>query len=129
ALEEKADGYGLAKTDRLPAMRVAARAWAAGLWVLADAAFKRAWAAGDVGAESVGLRYGILRNWGHQLAFGGNTQTRAQGVMLLATARAIGEAYNLPNGEACLDLQQLGYADCSQPAPDTSEPVLVAAKK
>lgn len=130
ALEGKAEGLGVPTTERLPAMRVAARAYSTGHWALADAAFRQAWAAGDVGPEAVGLRYAILRNWGRGLAFrdaAGNAHLRAQGVRLLATAQALATAYALANGEACRDLQALGYEDCSSPAPDLLDPVLAAA--
>ena len=132
ALERKADTYGLPKTERLVPTRVAARASSVGLWALADAAFKQAWTAGDVGTEAVGLRYAILRNWGHSLAFrgvsGAALSCGSRAVRLLATAQAIAVAHGLTDGEACLDLQALGYADCSQPSPDLLDPLLVAAR-
>ncbi len=129
AIEQKADQYAVARSERLSPMRVASRAYAVGNWPLADTAYKRAWEAGDVGLDTVGTRYAILRNWGRDLAFRHAAPSREQGVRLLATAQAIATAYKLPNGEACQDLRELGYDDCTQPTPDTLDPVLAAAKQ
>src|SRR5581483_3141706 len=102
AIEQKADSFGLARSERLSPMQVATRAYSVGMWGLADSAFRRAWEAGDAGIASVATRYAILRNWGHQLAFGGDGAARSRGVLLLATAQAIARTYDLPQGEACL---------------------------
>ncbi len=129
AIEKKADTYQVPKSYRLAPMTVAQRAYSAGFWPLADAAFRKAWDAGDVGMESVGTVYAIRRNWGHWLAFATSSQSRDQGVRLLATAHALARAYSLQNDPACGDLIQLGYTDCNAVTPDSADPVLLAATK
>jgi hypothetical protein len=125
-IEQKADGYGLDRAERVASIEVARRAYAVRAWPLADTALRRAFEEGTPDAEAAGLRYGVLRNWAGDLAFRTSPPDRAQAIQLLATAQAIAAAYRLPHGEACLDLQQLGIADCSQPAPDQADPALVA---
>lgn len=127
-IERKADGYGVATSDRLAPMTVAQRAYSAGLWPLADVSFRKAWEAGHIGLESAGFRYALLRNWGNELAFRGQPAVREEGVSLLATAQAIAKKYSLNGrGEACADLQRLGFADCRQVTPDNDDPLLAGA--
>lgn len=132
AIEQQATAYDVPTAERRTASSLAIDAQGRGLWALARAAFLQAFRAGEVGVDAVPRYYAILRNGGHALAFVGSAkatddQRLAQGVHLLATAQAVASAYHLPNGEACLDLQALGYADCSTAAPDSQDPVLMAA--
>jgi hypothetical protein len=128
-VEQRAEAFGLPRAERLPPTRVAQRAYAAGLWPLADAALREAFEAGELSLEGTQLRYATLTNWGYQLAFQRTPPQREQAVRLLATAQALATAYRLPSGEACLYLRQLGYADCTQPAPDVTDPMLAAARR
>lgn len=128
AVERKADAFGVAKTERLAPMTVAERAYAAGAWPLADIAFRKAWEAGHIGVESAAFRYAALRNWGNHLAFRGQASSREEGIRLLVTAQAIARKYGLnTRGEACADIERLGYADCNEPPADSSDPLLMAA--
>jgi hypothetical protein len=128
-VEQRAEAFGLPRAERLPPTRVAQRAYAAGLWPLADAALREAFEAGELSLEGTQLRYATLTNWGYQLAFQRMPPQREAAVRLLATAQALATAYRLPSGEACLYLRRLGYADCTQPAPDTTDPMLAAARR
>jgi hypothetical protein len=113
-------------------MTVFGEAMRAHMWELARAAFLKAWEQGTVGPEqrsTVMEYYAALRNGGGALAFRGTPQTRDQGVLRLATAHAIDTAYGLGSGVACLDMQALGYRDCSAISPDLADPVLVARRK
>ena len=56
AVEQQADAFALPGSERLPAATVAQRAYAAGNWALADAAYKRAWNQGQIGPESASFR-------------------------------------------------------------------------
>lgn len=123
-IEGKAATYQVPQEGRWAPMTVAIRAYNAGLWALTDAAFRRAWMGGEVGAQAIQFRYDSLRNWGYHLAHGGGADERERAVRILATARAIADAFQLPKGEACQDLVVLGYADCREPLPDPQEPVL-----
>lgn len=129
ALEQQATTWGVPPDERTPAMTVATTAYDRGLWPLAAAAFRQAWQVGAVGAAQVDFYAATLRNWGHDLAFATPGRPDPKGVELLATANAIDGAYHLQSGVACADLHQLGIADCSQPAPDASDPVLSAAAR
>jgi hypothetical protein len=124
AVERQATQYGVPPERRWAPMSVATLAYSAALWPLADAAFRQAWQNGQAGVEGAAFRYALLRNWGRELAGSGSAAGRAEGVRLLATARAIAVAYGLPAGEACHDLEALGYADCTVPLPDPGEPLL-----
>lgn len=128
AIERKADAYEVAKAERVAPMTVAQRAYSAALWPLTDVAFRKAWEAGHIGVESAAFRYAALWNWGNHLAFVGKASSREEGIRLLATAQAIAKKYGLnARGEACADLERLGYADCNEPAPDSSDPLLTTA--
>lgn len=127
-IERQADAYGIVKEKRFAAMSIAGRAYSAGLWALSDAAFRRAWAADQAGDAPVSFRYALLRNWGYYLKTKGGPAALPLAVRVLATAQAIADRYNLTGqNEACSDLNQLGYVDCHNPTPDTTDPVLLAA--
>jgi hypothetical protein len=89
---------------------------------------RRAWDEGNLDADVVGLRQATLRNWGQRMAQSSTAQTREQGVRMLATAHAIDVAYGLHSGLACHDLQGLGFKDCNEPAPESSDPMLIKAR-
>lgn len=130
-IEGTAGRLNLPREARLAPMVVAQRAYNAGLWPLAYAAFKEAWGAGSVGRGSVGFAYASLRNRGNELAFwpGSTAETREEGSRLLSTAHTIALAYGVENREALGDLKRLGYDECCLPVPDVSDPVLASARK
>jgi hypothetical protein len=128
AIEDQADHYQVPAHKRLAPMMVADRAANARHWALADAAFRRAWAAGNLRHDAMSFRYSLLRNWGRNLAVSQNPETRLDARQLLATAVLIADRYDL-TGEACRDLETIfGYADCHQAPADTSDPVLAQAQ-
>ncbi len=106
AIERQADTYSLPKERRWSSMSVATRAYTAGIWALADAAFRRAWTAGEAGDVPIGFRYALLRNWGYELAFRGSPAQRDQAIRLLGTAVAIAQSHPVGQ-EACDDLKRL----------------------
>jgi hypothetical protein len=128
-IERQANALGVPREKRLPSMMVATRAYNGSFWQLADMAFRRAWTDGNIGEEALAFRYALLRNWGANLGYKGSPAMREQAVRLLATAQAIADTFHLPHGEACADLQGLGYADCREPLPDPAEPVLAAGSR
>jgi hypothetical protein len=123
-IEREADRLGVPAQTRIPPMTLATRAYNAGLWALADAAFRQAWERGDIGEAAIPFRYDLLRNWGNELANQDGQGVRPQAVRLLATAHAIAETYHLTKGEACTDLRALGYRECGASGPVDNEPVL-----
>jgi len=126
--EAQADAAGVPRTERLPAMSVAGRAYNASQWELARAAFLQAWQEGDVDRRAMSVYYATLRNWGVALAERGDEQERPWGLVLLRTADKIAEAYKLSQGEAHQDLVRLlGPDQNAWPPPDLSDPVLAAA--
>lgn len=124
-IERRADDYHLPESERWADMTVAIRASNAGLWALADAAFRRAWDARQAGEAPAAFRYALLRNWGHHLGMSGGPAGHDQAMRLLATAVAIADAINIPAGEACDDIETLfAVTDCRSVAPDRTDPVL-----
>lgn len=128
-LEHKAETYDLPEDRRAPPMATAGKAYNAGLWVLADAAFHRAWATQAVGDSAIVFRYDLLRNWGYHLAHQGGPEDREHAIRILATAQAIADTFHVPKGEACADLKDLGFADCRAPHPDATEPLLATPRQ
>lgn len=125
SIERRADQLGVPTDERRTAMTIAETAYDRGLWELADAAFRDAWAVGQVGVGGIEFRHALLRNWGHRLTLRSSAMARTQGIGLLATAHAIAQRYNLQTSVACTDLKSLGVADCSKTSPDSGEPTLV----
>jgi hypothetical protein len=128
-IERRADQLGLPSEERHPPMTLAQTAYDRGLWQLADAAFREAWADGQIGVGGVEFRHALLRNWGHRLATGGPAPDKVQGLALLATAHAIAQSYGLQTNVACTDLRALGVADCAKTNPDPNEPTLAGPRR
>jgi hypothetical protein len=128
AIESRADELGVPSQDRRHPMALARTAYDRGLWPLADAAFRRAWDAGEVGVGAVEFRHALLRNWGHRLAFRGPPGVREQGLGLLATAHAVAGFHALQTDVACADLRALGVADCAGTPADPGEPALTGRR-
>ena len=126
SVEEQADQFGVPPDKRSDAISIATLATNSGWWSLANAAWLKAYKQGTVGAEGISLRYSLLRNEGHELAFKGTPQMREQAIKDLATAHAIAKKYNLPNDPACSDLEKLGYPNCNSTTPDQSDPLLTS---
>ena len=129
AIERRADQLGLPPEERRPAMALAQTAYDRGLWQLADAAFRDAWAVGYAGAEGVEFRHALLRNWGYELAFKGSAAEAPRGLAMLKTAHMIAKAHNLKTDVACTDLRALGVADCATVSPDPDEPTLLPSRR
>ena len=129
AIERRADQLGVPKEERRAPMALAQTAYDRGLWQLADAAFREAWAVGQVGASGIEFRHALLRNWGHRLAFQGSTPAGTQGLGLLATAHAIARTHGLQTDVACTDMRALGEVDCSKTSADPDEPTLAAPRR
>jgi hypothetical protein len=129
AIERRADRLAVPADGRRPAMALAQTAYDRGLWQLADAAFRDAWAVGYAGAEGVEFRHALLRNWGHELAFKGTAAEAPRGLAMLKTAHVIAKAHALETDVACTDLRALGVADCSTVTPDAGEPTLAGTRR
>jgi hypothetical protein len=129
AIERRADQLGVPTEERRPAMALAQTAYDRGLWQLADAAFRDAWAVGYAGAEGVEFRHALLRNWGYELAFKGSPAEAPRGLTMLKTAHMIAKAHDLKTDVACTDLRALGVADCATVRPDPDEPTLLPARR
>jgi hypothetical protein len=124
AIEEKADAYGVPKTERVAPMLVARRAYDRQDWPLAEAAAMRTWEADHTAFDAVRLRHDALRNRGGALAFRGTPQERAEGTRTLRLAHAIDTTWGLRLGVACGDLHTLGYADCDAVDGELNDPML-----
>ena len=129
AIERRADQLGVPTEERRPAMALAQTAYDRGLWQLADAAFRDAWAVGYAGAEGVEFRHALLRNWGYELAFKGSAAEAPRGLAMLKTAHMIAKAHDLKTDVACTDLRALGVADCATVRSDPDEPTLLPVRR
>ncbi|TAK24401.1 MAG: hypothetical protein EPO26_06140 [Chloroflexota bacterium] len=129
SIERRADQLGVPTEERRPKMTLAETAYDRGLWQLADAAFRDAWAVGQIGVGGVEFRHALLRNWGHRLTLRNSAVAKTQGLGLLATAHAIARRYDLQTDVACTDLRALGVADCSRTVPDPDEPTLAGPRR
>lgn len=129
--ERQADAVGVPTEQRLSPLSVVAQAYNAHLWELARAAFLTAWHQGLVGPGDVGeveRYYAILRNYGRVLAQETTGENYQRGLVLLRTADAVSQAYQLGRGEAATDLQSLvAGRHAPWPALDNSDSVLRAA--
>jgi hypothetical protein len=129
AIERRAAQLGLPGDERRPAMALAQTAYDRGLWQLADAAFRDAWAVGYAGAEGVEFRHALLRNWGYELAFKGTAAEAPRGLAMLKTAHVVSKAHDLKTDVACTDLRALGVADCASVTADPEEPTLLGPRR
>jgi hypothetical protein len=129
AIERRADDLGVPTTERRPAMALAQTAYDRGLWQLADAAFRDAWAVGYEGAEGVEFRHALLRNWGSELVLRGSPADGQRGLGMLKTANAIARTYDLQTDVACTDLRALGVANCATAIGDPDEPTLTVPRR
>lgn len=127
--ERQADHDHVPPSNREEAITVAQQAFNAHQWLLARAAFLRAWQAGTVTAsdlQSIRFYYSTLRNLGRAQLH----SARGQALVTLATADAISSSYTLGQGEAHQDLiSQLGPDTRHWPEPSRQDPVLAAGRR
>lgn len=106
------------------ALQIARRAYRAGLFYLAQAAFQESFAAGEFQTSDLDLvrQYtSTLHNLGYWRATKGNGELRESGLRLLATAHRLDVRYRLGSGESAGVLRELlGPDEHAWPAPDPS---------
>ena len=128
-IERQADSFGVPLSERLSPLTVFTMAYANHDWRLAQASFLVAWRNQMVGPGNVTLiqtYYAALTNLGVALSHQPEASAQKAGYAMLATAAAIGAAYNV-GGEAATDLRHV-FGFRAWPRPDDSNPVLVARK-
>jgi hypothetical protein len=128
-IERQADSFGVPLSERLSPLTVFTMAYDNHEWRLAQATFLVAWRNQMVGPGDqtlVQTYYATLTNLGLALSHQTEANARDAGYSTLATAAAIGAAYNV-GGEAAADLRRM-FGSRAWPRPDGSNPVLVAGK-
>lgn len=127
-IDAQADAWRVPSSARLAPAQIAALAYEAGAWPIADAAWKQAWARSQPDANAIQLRYQLLRAWGLALHDAPRAADQDHGVTLLATAHRVAERFNLPNDDACDALKHSGFF-CSQVLANRTEPLLTLKQK
>ena len=128
-IERRAEALGLSSADQVSPMTVFTMSYNNHLWLLARASFLAAWNDNLVGpgdVTQIQTYYADLTNLGLALTRQTQPRVKDRGFSMLSTAAAIGKAYEV-GGEAESDLQSL-LDRRPWPHPDSSDPILAAAK-